>query len=240
MCTNNSISRHNHRVARIGNQFSHLLELVLRRTGCTRALHLQRWHIGSLLIGNVLGEIYKAAAGFFVLRILESLAHNLVDNIGAANLGAVLGNRLEQIDQIEDLVAFLVQAFGRTLPGNTDNRSPVHVGIGKAGDQVGGTRPQRRKTDTGLAGEPPVDIGHERRTLLVTRGNKADGTGEQSIHHGQVLLAGNTKDLGDALVFQALDKFFCAIHGLPPRVYVVVRWFRLHRSTAGQASSNPT
>ena len=46
--------------------------------------------------------------------------------------------------------------------------------IGKPGDQVGRARPERSETARRVPGEPTVDFGHERRSLLMPCQNKAN------------------------------------------------------------------
>ena len=82
----------------------------------------------------------------------------------------------------------------------------VHVGVGDAGDEVGRARTERRHAHAGAAGQASVHVGHERRALLVVRGDELDRAVEQRIHHVDVLFAGNAEDVLDALVLEALHE----------------------------------
>ena len=64
---------------------------------------------------------------------------------------------------------------GGRLAGDGHQRGVVHVGVGHAGDQIRGPRPQRRQADSRPAGQPAVDVGHEGGRLFVAGGNEADG-----------------------------------------------------------------
>ena len=59
-----------------------------------------------------------------------------------------------------------------------------------------------------LPGEPAVDLGHERRRLLVADQDVADGGSGQRLGEVDVLLPGNAEHAGDALVLEALDQEF--------------------------------
>ncbi len=66
------------------------------------------------------------------------------------------------------------------------------------------------------AGQPAVDVGHERRALLVPRRDELDRAVEQRVHHVDVLLAGNAEDVLDAFVLEALDQQLGRGHVCPP------------------------
>lgn len=68
----------------------------------------------------------------------------------------------------------LVKPLGRRLGRDRHQRRPVHVGIGDARQEVCRARAEGRKTNTRLAGKPALNIGHERRALLVARLKKMD------------------------------------------------------------------
>jgi hypothetical protein len=51
-------------------------------------------------------------------------------------LSGVLGDRLEHVDQIENLMTFFVHARGGALSGNGYDRRTVHVGIRYSGDEI--------------------------------------------------------------------------------------------------------
>src|SRR5204862_2401648 len=57
--------------------------------------------------------------------------------------------------------------------------------------------------DAGAPGEAPVHVGHERRALLMVACDELDLAGEQRVHDVDVLLAGNSIDVLDALVLEA-------------------------------------
>ena len=114
----------------------------------------------------------------------------------------------KQIDQVENLMAFLVHAGGGALTGDCDNRGAVHIGVGKAGDQVGCTRPKGRQAYPRVAGQASVDVGHKRGALFVAGGDKLQIAVNQRIHHIDIFFAGNTENVLDLFVFKTFDKQF--------------------------------
>jgi hypothetical protein len=116
--------------------------------------------------------------------------------------------------QVQYLVGFLVQALGAGLAGDGHQRRVVHVGVGHAGDEVGGPRSQGADADPGLAGEAAVDIGHEGGALFVAGGDEADIRVQQGVHDVQVFLAGNTEDVFHTFVFQTLHEQIGCLHSL--------------------------
>ena len=68
-------------------------------------------------------------------------------------------------------------------------RRVIQVRVGHAGDQVRGPGPQSRQAHARLAGQPPVNVGHERRRLLVPGSDELDRTIQHDVHHVQVFLA---------------------------------------------------
>jgi hypothetical protein len=75
------------------------------------------------------GKSMKAGAGLLGLRDLERLAHDLGRDLRHEDLRAVLGDRLEHVHQVEDLVALLVQARRGALPRDGDDGRAVHVRV---------------------------------------------------------------------------------------------------------------
>ena len=86
-----------------------------------------------------------------------------------------LGDRLEHAHDVDELVGLLVELVEGRLAGQRDHRRVVEVGVGDPGDEVRGARPERRHRHRRAAGQPPVDVGHERRALLVAGRDVADG-----------------------------------------------------------------
>jgi hypothetical protein len=72
---------------------------------------------------------------------LKGFPDDLGDDIGLADLGAVLGDGTEQVHQIEDLVALLVHPGGGALAGDRDHWRSIHVRISHTRNEVGGAGP---------------------------------------------------------------------------------------------------
>ena len=188
-----------------------LIELVAGRFRRVRRLYADRMLV-DLHLGNVFGEVDEDGARLFGLRDLECLAYDFRHDLGFQDLGGELGDRSEHLDQVEDLVAFLVQPGGGALPGDRDDRRAVHVGIGHTGDQVGGARAQRRHAHAGTAGQSAIHVGHEGRALFMMGGDELDGAVEQRIHDANVFFARDAEDVIDLLVFKTFYKQLCSLH----------------------------
>ena len=200
-----AVARQHDRKLRLADQLCSLLDLLVGRCRVVGRLHVDRLSL-DFHLGDVLRKVDEAAAGLLGLRDLERLAHDLWNDVRRQHLSAVLGDRLEHADQIEDLVAFLVQSRGRSLAGDRHQRCAVHVGVGHTGDQVGRAGPQSGETDARLSGQPSIDVGHEGSALFVPGRDEFDLAVEQGVHHVDVLFTGNSEDVLDAFVFEAFDE----------------------------------
>ena len=207
-----AVSRQDHRKFRRRDQFRGLADLPRRRDRRRGALHLQRLLPLNVHLGNVLGKIDEAHARSLGLRLLEGLADDLGNRLGLDHLGAVLRDRPKQVDQVQVLVALLMHSRGGRLARYGHDRGIVHVGVGHARNQVRRTRPQGRQTDAGPARQPPVDIGHEGRRLLVPRRYEAHRASAQRLHDVEVLLPGDAEDELHTLVLQAANEEFGGLH----------------------------
>ena len=152
------------------------------------------------------GKSMNAPPGFSVCATLNALRTISGTISGSRICVAYLVIGWNRLHEVEDLVAFLVQPRRRALARDRHDRRAVHVGVGQAGDEVGGARPERGHANAGAAGQPAVDVGHERRALLVVRGDELDRAVEQRVHDVDVLLAGNAEDVLDAFVLEAADQ----------------------------------
>ena len=172
--------------------------------GIAGILHPQGCRVsGSLGAGNVLGKVDEAGAGLLGLRGLECLAHDLGDHLRGADLGRVLGDRVEEVHQVEDLVALLVHPCRRALTGDRDQRRAIHVSVGDAGHEVGGAGAEGRKADPGTAGQPAIDIRDEGGALLVPGWHELHRGVDQRVEEVDVLLARDAEDIVDAFVLEA-------------------------------------
>ncbi len=82
----------------------------------------------------------------------------------------------EDIDFLEAIGAHQVRG---DLAGNADQWDRVHIGIGDAGDQVGGTGTGGGHTDSDLAGGARIGVCGKRRALLMAHKDMLQaGTGQ--------------------------------------------------------------
>jgi hypothetical protein len=111
-------------------------DLFFRRYRRQRVLDLEGLFAYHLSGGDALWKVDEAAARPLRFGDLEGLANGFRHNLWLSQLGGVLGDRLEEVDQIQDLAALLVQAVGGSLAGDGDYGSPVHVGVRHASNQI--------------------------------------------------------------------------------------------------------
>ena len=161
---------------------------------------------GGLL--DVLGDRQVDGAGPLGLGELERLADHLRGRAGRGHQRRPLGHRREHRDQVDALVRLLVAAVHPDLGRERDQRRGVGGGVGDAEQQVDRPGPEGRRAHAGLAGQPAVDLGHERGALLVAGEHVVDRGLRQRLDQPDVLLAGDAEDVRDALVLQALDDQF--------------------------------
>ena len=160
------------------------------------------------------GSSMWVGPGFSMPRHPERLGDDLGDRARDLDPCRPLRDRLEHPRDVDVLVRLLVDLVDPGLPGERDHRRAVEVGVGDAGDEVRRARPQRRHRDRAAAGEPAVDVGHERGALLVAGRDVADArvVGErlEDVHR---LLAGHGEDVLAALGREAVDE---EVGGRPP------------------------
>ena len=161
------------RVLGIGNHGSRCFDL--RFQGCFRqdALMLQRFFIvGDGHLADVDRQVDEGSARFFPFGIFEGQAGDFSHRVRTDDGVGPAGDRFEHGPQVEVLMGRDVHFIGADLAGNGDQRGPVAVGIGDAGDQVGSPRAESGHADTGFAGQTAIDIGHEGCALFMADCNE--------------------------------------------------------------------
>src|SRR6266516_781221 len=112
------------------------------------------------------------------------------------------------------LVILLVKVLQGGLPGQCQQGRPVYVCICYSRGKVCCTGSQRRGTDPRPTGQPSVDPGHERCSLLVTDGDDFDslrqelGRRIQPSHSQDTLRASRTLSKNHPTLFRA------SVHGI--------------------------
>ena len=125
----------------------------------------------------------------------------------ALDPGVPLRDRPEHVDDVDDLVRLLVERLGRGLAGDRDDRRAIEVRVGDPGQEVRRARAERGHRDGRAAGEPAVDVGHERGALLVTGRDMADRLGPRKrLEDVQRLLAGDGEHVLAVLGLEAGDE----------------------------------
>ena len=170
-----------------------------------------------VVLGDVLGQFDQAGPGLLGLGDAHGLAHDLGEVAGVTHRVGPLGDGLVHGHHVHHLVGLLVEPGRGALPGQHDHGGAVHVGVGHAGEQVGGAGPEGAQGAGGLAGEAAVDLGHEGRPLLVAAEHEVDVGVLQGHHHVGVLLAGDAEDVADSLGLEAADEQIGRLHRGPPQ-----------------------
>ena len=156
---------------------------------------------------EVLGKLDVGGAGLLQLGEAERLAHDLRNRVDALHAGVPLGHGLEHANDVDELVGFLVELVRAGLSRDRDHWRTVEIGVGDAGHEVGRPGPERRHGDGTAAGQAPMDVGHERSSLLVARRDVPDGVlpGE-GIEDGHRFLAGHREDVLAAFGGKAINQ----------------------------------
>ena len=158
-------------------------------------------------VGHVLGQVDVGGAGFGGLGVLEGEAADLGHRVRAHDHLAAFGDGREHGREVEVLVARELHLLTRDLARDGHERRAVEEGVGHAGHEVGGARPQGRETHAGVAREATEDVGHEGGALLVARGDEANVGVLEREHEVEVLLARNAEDDPDPLCLETLYQY---------------------------------
>ncbi len=205
-----AVSGEHDRPVGIGDDPGRVGDRVLRRLGQVGPRRLERARRVAGLgrhRGEVLGQLDVGRPGLLELGHPERLADDLGDRVDPRDPGVPLRHRPEHPDDVDELVGLLVELVRADLAGDRDERGPVEVGVGDAGDEVRRAGAEGRHRDGGLAGQPSVDVGHEGRALLVTGRDMADPVRPaERVEDVHRLLARDREDVAAALGLEALDE----------------------------------
>ena len=181
------------------------VHLARQRLRQERRLHAQRpihLTIAHRFHRNILRQFQMSRTGLFGLRNLERLAHRLGNGPRVKDLGVPFRDRPEHGQDVDELMRFFVHPIQRGLSRNRDQRGAIQIRVCYAGEQISCTGPQSGETDPGLSCQPPMDIGHEGRALLVSGGNKPDLRIHERVQDVQRLLSGHAEDPPHPFIFQ--------------------------------------
>ena len=157
--------------------------------------------------GDVLRQLDVRRPGLLQRRDPEGLAHDLGDELGLPDARVPLRDGLEHPHDVDDLVRLLVELGGRGLPGDRDHRRAVQECVRHARDEVRRAGTERPHRDCGAAGQSPVDVGHERRALLVAGRDVPDTlVVRERVEDVHRLLTGHGEDVLAALGGQAVHE----------------------------------
>ena len=126
---------------------------------------------------------------------------------------AVLDDRQRDAGDVGLLEGVGADEVAAHLPGDGDQRRRVQVGVGDAGDQVGGAGAAGGHADADLAGGAGVAVGGVRRALLVAHEDVAQLLGVvEGVVERDGDAAGEAEDDVAALVLEGRDEGLRAFH----------------------------
>ena len=190
------------RASRRTQQRRRPLHLPAGRLVGPRHVHRQRLTLRRGLL-HVLRDGQVDRARPLGLGQLERLADHLGHRARRRHQRRPLGDRGEHRHQVDALVRLLEAAVHADLRRQRDQRRGVGGRVRGAEQQVDRPGAERGRAHPGAPGQPAVDLGHERRALLVAGQHVPDGGPGDGVDQPDVLLARDAEDVRDALVLQA-------------------------------------
>ena len=143
------------------------------------------------------------------LRVLEGETDDFIDRIRTHDQLRTLRDRLEDLREVEVLMARQMHLIRAYLTGNRHKRCAIEVRIRDTRYEIRRARAQRREAHTRLPGETAIHIRHERRTLLMPHHDKVKPRlVRDRLHQLQILLPRDAEDVLDTLRHQTLHHQF--------------------------------
>ena len=201
-----AVAGQRHRVERAADEVGGLEQLAGRRLRAHRLAAGQRLEVLHVARHHVLGQLDVCRARLLALRDLEGLADDLRDDVRVRQLRVPLGDRTHHALDVDVLVRLLVHPLEVALTGERDHRRAVEVGVRHRRDEVHRARPERAEADARAAGQPPPDVGHVGRALLVAHRHELDRRVRERFVQVERLLPGDPENVLHALGLEALDE----------------------------------
>ena len=160
----------------------------------------------SVVGGDILGQFEMHRTRPLLLRDPEGVANQGRNALRGNNLRRHLGQRPHGGDDVDDLEARLAAAPDRLLSGDHHHRHRAEMRVGRRRRQIERAGAERRQADAGAPGEAAIGGRHEAGGLFVPRQHQLDLRAPQRVENVEILLAGNGKDVFDALVLERGDQ----------------------------------
>jgi hypothetical protein len=199
-------AHHHQRVLRGQNHLSGAVERGAMGDRDLDRMNRDHRDIRHFIARDVLGQFEMHRPRPLLHRHTKRVADHGRDAGGADDLPRQFRQRLHGGDHIDDLKTRLPAAHDRLLAGDQNHRHRAKMRVRRAGRQIERARAERRQTNSGLAGQPPVRRGHEGGGLLVAGQDQFDFGGAKRFHQIEILLAGHAEDAVDTFVLQRRDK----------------------------------
>ena len=156
---------------------------------------------------HIAREREKRRAGAPGLRGTECLAEEFPQLLGCGDFRGVFGNRTHQGDGVEGLVGGFDPLVEGNLAADGENRITFCGGGSQSGGQVPDTGTGCCHHHAGSTGHPPYRGSHERGILLMTAKDELNlFRGSNRFKHTIDLGSGNSKNMGDTMIFQHTDE----------------------------------
>ena len=173
------------------------------------------------LFGNVLGKLDQRGPRFLFLCKAIGFAHATGKVVACRNLDRILGDRLHQRNDVDDLEAALLGFLDGLLTRDHQNGHAAKLCVGGRSHEVRRARAERGDADPGLAGVAAVGGCHEACALFVPRQDQLDLLRtSKRVEKIKVLFAGHAEYILAAFRLQALDQnvrgFLGISHCSPP------------------------
>ena len=194
------------RVDRVADQVGGLEQLAGRGLGADRPAAAQRLGASTSAAMTSSGSSRCVAPGFSDSATLKALRTTSGMMSGPLHARVPLGDRPEQVDQVDELVRLLVHPLEVGLAGQRDERRAVEERVADRRDEVRRARAERAQADAGAPGEAPVHVGHVGAALLVANRDEGDRGVGQRLVEVERLLARDAEDVPDALGLEALHE----------------------------------
>lgn len=114
------------------------------------------------------------------------------------------------VGQLVQLATATAQLVTGLHAGNHQHRDRIGIGLAHRRGDVGHARASDDEAHSGFATGARIAVSHEPGTLLVARGDVANGRTRQAAIELHGMYTGNAEDMVHAIAFKEFDQYFAA------------------------------
>ena len=114
------------------------------------------------------------------------------------------------VGQFVQLATATAQLVTGLHAGNHQHRDRVGIGLAHGSGDIGHARAGDNEAHPGFAAGTRIAVSHEPGTLLMTRGDVANGRARQATIELHGMYTGDAEDMIDAIAFKEFDQYFAA------------------------------